>query len=693
MSAEKCTECGVLKSKEQFSKTQWSKKDGKKCKDCITGNANNKVDSSASSAPSPRARLFTHSDGNYKKCSIIYHDEAGWMMVECGVDEDGEPKYLKVHRNRLIPFNQDLVGKPHNIRKEELQEFDDDLKSTDPKPKEPKSTDPESTENADTEPKESTKPTNSMNQMGTMIGVNEITQIVAIAVAQSLAGMQNGGHSKTLLDETRVTDFSAKFPKNRSQFFNYLNSIHIYQAKNASIPPETVFRKIIQSLSDHQTLQWEKFQDEQYHKHIRTNKIQHDDAARAAFHKEKTNVDQFELFLLKHLQIHTDFSDFQTQLSFVQYRWNENPEEVLKRIDSYYWQIDRVRSRLTTDANGLPIRPFSEQDKMDLIQRVFIKENNSDKFNNDGMLNKKVKTTMSKNWRRIINESTVQNEADGKVTTAIDYSKAYPAISRYISQDLAEKVLPILCQDFNDENMHWKIHSNTASVFQLKSMEKKDRGQKRKFRASPKESKSKTGGTNPRKRRKVDSRFKRKCKYGAACRDLLEKKQCNYQHTVSELRKAGVPKPASTSTDGNDRAWKGKSGSGHKSGKPCRYGVHCNYWQRGYCRDVHNKWEMKCNQCGKAGHPAANCRSKGDPPAYNPVEKMNHDGPKAHQFMMKQEPVGDVVTDRDYRLQKLRCQEEKTRLNQMMIVREYNGQEVSNNTKRIVTMKEDQRPQ
>ena len=700
-----CIDCKTLRSKGDYSKTQWNKRKGtKKCKGCVDEHMSKSSRNSTETVVAAKLsgdQLFSDKNGKFRKCTVVFVNNDGTVVVdvltEAGDgDEDGaelqemqncpqcqeqfrpikcvkhpdtftthclackpQKERMQVNSDRLLPFNQELVGEMHNIRTQDLVGL-------------------------------GSKPV-VVREDQSSLGEAIKEAMVCFSTAISKMNVKDSNTTRTLLDESRITKFKARFPRNEKEFYDYLNKIELFCTRNARIEPSTIFLKIVQSLNDHNTLQWNNFKKSVYYEHLKESQMNESDCDFQEFDPTLSTIDNFETFLVKHLQIHTDISFFKKQTSHIMYFKNENPAECIKRIETYLWQMDKVRVKLNSNSNGLPLRAMLATEKVDLIQRVFIDENNLSTLSNDGYLNGKVKREMSKKWPLIMHDATNRSGSSDDV----DYEAMHKFALKFISEDLPNKVLPPMNTAMDTEGQHWELYADSRSIFQLKPVEPVQRGRKRPLKDALKGTKSKSEGRRPRKRQKStennNKHFDTMCKFGAECHSLRDKKQCSFRHLRSELIKAGVPRPKEQAKPVKQNENHSGKSENRGASKPCRRGAGCQHWQRGQCYFKHDDRKMRCGACGKNGHPTAKCHTKGGagptPPSYNPNHRMNHYGPQAHSYPLKNPsyayPVKtdsvkseqhdntiEFYPDDVYANQKATVKAEKAKLDQMMMARQ-----------------------
>ena len=170
--------------------------------------------------------------------------------------------------------------------------------------------------------------------------------------------------------------------------------------------------------------------------------------------------------------------------------YDENPEDTHQRIRSYLYQMRTAVNKFNNNKdNRHHIRYITEQEQIELYEKVFVWNNHSKEYKNNGTLNRKVKLALSKYWQENRGTMTMQSLID----------------------KIKEIHITILPNDMKTslDGEHWKKFKATFTIFELKPISKLS-GKKIKRDNNEEESSSKP------KRQKTDIahvNMNKRCKY------------------------------------------------------------------------------------------------------------------------------------------------------------------------------------
>ena len=619
-----CNGCNQDLPLESFSKTQWSKKSTRRCKECIKRGNKEQLQVESYGDETDPIDSNDKSQDNHQITAeqLLYANPQSSTWIECQKVNDGKPGFTLIRLNNtvqsvsnklLAPFDASKVGEP-----------------TGPVSRDPaKEAETESLTEAVVVPD-----TPIMRTLAETINTiakaqaagNYSDEVATVALKklfakvaaqpnqpQSIDSFDNSSNSygKLLLDEQRISKFTTKFPTSMTEYFHYSNSIATFQFEQPTIAPARIFQEILDAAPSQIRSNWNLYKSNKTAEHLTSfDFLESEEVERRKFNLKIHNVQHFESWVIKTLGLQPNIAYFKKQLSYIQCLINENPKATLSRIDRYYFQISNVLKKINPLLPA-PIRSFSDRDKLELFQRVFIEDNCSKEYNNDGKLNAKVKTKVGQHWQK--------------------YPKLTLKELRVYLSKLDTEILPPLTVEAAVEGKHWKHYTSAASIFQIRDLSKLTN---RKRRAQ-----KETADDGPtKKRRKLnsgDTFSDTPCRFKSNCLNFIKKGKCNYRHTVEELKilQAKYQQHKNTvvpRTQLGNKFKRRKQGDTDIKPKPCNNGTNCRLWQNNQCNYGHNRKLMKCAFCHKPGHSQIDCfgfkrsqRTNQAPPHYDPSRNPN----------------------------------------------------------------------
>ena len=422
-------------------------------------------------------------------------------------------------------------------------------------------------------------------------GINVLAQVVQQLMTQnpSLQVQESKKDFTAMIYWSQmIGQFGCDFPKNDTEFYHWLTRLESFQAMHDQAPPLMVFKKVLESLSDAEMGAWREYRMAKYREHLQSVDAVNNETERKQFMKAVDTLPELEKFAIQRLQIQPDISFFRARLSYIRCQRDENPSDTLSRIEKYLFDYDMLRKKLNPHIE-IPLRPIYDVEKVDVFQEVLITKNHG------GSLNSRVRGKLSKKW------TSLQKSAGDP--GHVDYHKKHlHLISCYIKQKLPTECIGALDENPEEDGKHWIKYGMTTSLFQLqphgKSVSQITGKKHQRDTVEPTLSDQQLIPKKPK-------RAKKACRWGSDCRQLIRKGKCNKNHSEEEriaaaqkrsvLRQkteiVAVPKPAIQSND-------------------CRRGQQCTFWQNGNCNFRHYASSMRCQSCGKSGHPSIACRAQ-----------------------------------------------------------------------------------
>ena len=289
------------------------------------------------------------------------------------------------------------------------------------------------------------------------------------------------------------------------------------------------------------------------------------------------------------------------------------------RIKRYLNQVDMV-TKLLNPHQDRKIRQLTTLDKFELLERIYITDNNKAEYGNNGKLNQKVVHKLAAKWGSKI--KSMENLED-------------------VLKQIQPEILPELEGDRGVDGKHWRQYRSNVTVFNLKPFTAK-RSREDKPNNPP--------NAPDRKRRKIQPSTSQTnkindtlCKYKANCKNFMNT-TCKYRHTITDIQKM-VRKKRKDKKLKEDKFTNNRSKPNITTNKyqpqskskdvklqsECKRGQKCKYWQLNKCHYYHNDRKMQCKCCGKYGHPEIKCyqykasikTGQSKFPKYNPSQQLN----------------------------------------------------------------------
>ena len=409
---------------------------------------------------------------------------------------------------------------------------------------------------------------------------------------------------KRMWQDNHTQKWTMKFPRNEREFWAFLAELDRYKNEHNrdDIPEKVLTEKILKSVSrgTRQDINQYKNDCEAEYK-ARTDNLIQQKQLLDEFKQFQHTFKFLEAYIIKRLSLRPSIHFFLTQIRYIRTAYNENPEATHRRIVSYLNQIQAAIEIFneTREARS-QIRQLSQREKQELYERVFIHENNTKAYNNDGKLNSKVKKRLC---------SYVET-SDGTLTLddLIEEIKSLPT-----------QILPSSLENKTKTGEHWQKFRVHLTIFQLKPVTQVA-GRKR-----SRDSNDQNGPSSKRRRiSHIRCRNKKSCK-------KLKLGTCNFRHTREELKSIpknpdhSKPTPRSPNTPNTPKP----------INKPCKFGDKCRY--KATCRFQHPNNNSKfpiCPHCNKrAKHKPDKCWSnpnnKKDKPTYDPNRRPHRPNPHA----------------------------------------------------------------
>ncbi len=458
----------------------------------------------------------------------------------------------------------------------------------------------------------------------------------------------NNDYTKKLYEAKQIRPFHGKYPRAGKEFYKFLDAIDQYTCEFATLPPELIFEKIVAKLPKAEKLEWHRYQRDKF-----TEKVVMDGlvvgtaecaTARVEFMAKFKTVYALEKFVITQLAIVPHASYFNGLFEHIYARYNEKPTETLKRFIRYIYEMDTVLKKLNPLID-IPIPPLKQTRKLDILHRIFIRQNADEEYNNNGRLNGKVKHKLVAFWNK-------KAKASEPITLKMLEKKLGAVESELLS--------PFEIQhDVKDR--HWKTYQH-GSLFALGSGK---RPRNRRWNYGVDKYDNKRPRPNPKDRNKRDRRDSgnpngtKWCRDGIKCKFMRTTGTCKFRHKLPEWKAlmAIFRKQRSNNRDGKrgkgDGKGKGRGkGRGRDNGRskgiqadrngtrnstkntPCNRGVNCSFYQRGNCKWSHasDKKFIPCSHCNKKGHGEFECHTKSGyggefgkrATRYDPFTNINH---------------------------------------------------------------------
>ena len=427
-------------------------------------------------------------------------------------------------------------------------------------------------------------------------------------------------YTEKIFEEQMMTPFRIPYPESPKAFFNYVTAVYDFYARHAEVRNPRIFKAVHDAAGQVNRTMWNQYKADLYRQKVNANEIQDTEMSETTFQKDMNNRKEWFNWIIAHrLHVHATIAEFKKQLSYIVCFKDERPTDTLMRVRRYLNQISSV-TKLINPHQERQIRELSDLDKMELLERIYITDNNKPEHGNNGRLNQKVVHKLAAKWGRVITNMTSLE---------------------IILKSIQLEILPELERDRKTDGKHWKQYRSNVTVFNLRPYTLK----------RMREEKSNNPSAAPdRKRRKIQpttsQRTKlsnKRCQWKANCKKFINTK-CEYRHTSAEIRIMLQKRKDRTSTTNATPTSKPKpsfitskcaaQSKQHpiKTKPNCTRGNNCKYWQFGKCNYYHNNKYMRCKKCGKMGHPEFKCyankaikQEQTKVAKYNPTKQLNAD--------------------------------------------------------------------
>ena len=423
-------------------------------------------------------------------------------------------------------------------------------------------------------------------------------------------------YSEMVYRELRMKPFKGTFPKNDKQYWEYSHEVDRFRKEFLGIPDERLLEEILQSHNSEVRSSWNQYTEDQYNE-IKVNYTDdqlNDPTVPLRLRQTFNTIANYESFVIGRLDFNPDIVYFNKVLLNIHYGRNEMPLWFDQRLQRYWNNIRIVKERLNSNPNlTCNIRKYTDQEQLEQYIRACIHDNNTPDYNNDGVLNQRVKLKIS-TWIQKQSEITLDN-------------------FRQMLQTLHTNILPAGCGNNNPDGLSWKRFRFSGSVFQVWAPRKTSNKRKVTF----------ADGGKPPKRRRVDETTNKKkpCKQGIACRYYLSNRGCRYRHTSKQMKIMDEKRKQTSSQNPSvSNTWSTPKNLGKKHGgqkqwlEKCKYGSKCGNLYRGACPYYHPWKDKICSYCKTRGHFEFNCRLKNKAKRavqrYNPMVNANPTPPNPH---------------------------------------------------------------
>ena len=629
---KQCMQCKEYKHKDYFSNRQWRKPNERRCNNCI-----NTIES--------YSYLYAHEDGHWRECVVEYEAEE-ILILKYANPKYGEKPITVTNKNiyRCKYNTEELVNTKHELlsqileeqKKQNINKPDNELlneqsnsENDNDKEKDHKESELETDKNkpkSNTTNSEDTLLNNAKVYTKILATIKlkypELSQqeIATFVTMEYKKRISETNYTQMIWQDKNIQSFKTKYPTNQNEFWLFLTAMNRFKNENVGIDEERLLQKIILSLKILRRDDWNEYQSDKVLETCRNKGYNAQETLQQTpkIRKSLNTFKEFESYLMDRLRITPSYQYFAQQLSYIRMGYDENPEDTHRRIVSYLYQMKTAITKFNANkTNQYHIRHITDQEQKELYERVFVWNNHSKEYKNDGKLNRKVKLSLSKYWQ--------ENRSTMTMKTIINKIK-----------DIHITILP------NDmrtsaEGEHWKKFKATCTIFQLKPISKLT-GKKRARDENNDEKENKP------KRQKTDIshvNMTKRCKYQFRCRNIVNGK-CKYRHTAYEMRKASKakdqapqnPNPTPTGRQHGGPAGKPKPKNFNRL---CKYKDKCRDFKKGTCRYQH---KIQCPICRKYGHKEADCWFKNKKPnvpntptQYNPFQNPNPHKPTPHKLL------------------------------------------------------------
>ena len=455
----------------------------------------------------------------------------------------------------------------------------------------------------------------------------------------------NNNFTKMMYEETQIQPFTAKFPRNQHEFWEYINTMDRFKNEHDSIEESRLLHKIIKQTSIIIRNEWLAYKRE-YIAASDNNDLTQSDL---------NTFSDFQQFISKKLRIHPSIHYFLQQLGYIRSGYDENPEDTHNRIQYYLQSIETARTIYNsyTTKENLKLRTISDSEVIELYERVFIFHNADPTYNTNGKLNRKIKLRFTKFWRD---------------TEQITIAK----ISKFI-QDVHAEILPSSMIKAGVDGFCWRKIKSSLTIFQLRPMfHPLYSGNKRTL--------SVPAGSSSFKRRKIDRSTTPRCRHKSQCRTFIKTGSCKFFHTADELRQFRAknnnnnnptrsfksrPQSLPSRRTNNRSSFKSFNRTQQHSRRNttnrapvaqrsnsntqgfCRFNARCRKYQNGKCNLKHQRSSVICDYCKQRGHPKYQCLKlkspRKQPTQYNPYTNPNPSIPTPANPQTLITKIGDQI--------------------------------------------------
>ena len=460
-------------------------------------------------------------------------------------------------------------------------------------------------------------------------------QIQINSAQQTTSPTTQPTYSELILREMRIEPFKAKFPKTHEKYWAYSHELEKYRKEFLAIPEVRLLEEILKSVNSEVKASWIQYTDDNYNELITAYSAEQlkDPEVPTQLRQTLNTISNYEKFIISRLDFNPDIIYFNRIVNNIYYAKDEMPLWFDQRFHRYIKNIIVVKERLNNNPNlSCNIRQYTDQEILEQYIRICTHDNNTAEYNNEGVLNQKVKFKISQ-WlsQRGASEITLNN-------------------FRSYLQTLHTSILPTGCGSKNPDGLSWKRFRFSGSVFQLRPPSKLSNLRKR---SNPDRSK---GDNNPTKRRKTNKGYiKEPCRGGVNCVYWLRNRKCRYQHTPKQIaimdQKRSKSAPTQTPSAPTPAHWRDNKkyyNNSQVQRERCKYGAKCNKLERGACPFQHDWKDKICKYCKARGHFEFECRKKAKAdqklqnkqiPRYDPLLNPNANAPNPYQQQPQQQSL------------------------------------------------------
>ena len=476
----------------------------------------------------------------------------------------------------------------------------------------------------------------------------------------------NDSYTKLLYQSKAIGEFNGKYPRTQDAFYLWSYKIKEFQTNHSGLgcSEELLFHKVIGSLDTSARSAWDQYRYRAYQKYLQDDPTLVDDPKTSqSFSKGNDTVSELIKFTIKRVMIRPDIYHFQERFAQIRYLENERPAEALSRINTHLFQYESLRKQLDPHLT-FKLRKLKAHEKVDIIKRVFISTNVG-----IGHLNKKIRHKISTKWIELETENIFPEHKEE------DYEKMLEQLTKYINDELAEKVLPSLAEDFAEDGKGWITHPAHTSLFEIEiqvpeSTNHVDDDSNKRKRTGPealepptkryKHSQSQSDNEYQRERERESNHRRKRISDSQHSESRDQREKSGAFRREQESKRVQRAERVERESEKTDRGDKKSFYTNHtdyirgNNGK-CRRGQQCSWWQKGDCHFIHNPEEMKCWACGVIGHARYQCpqsQNQQPTPQRYSLKNPNHAEIKPHGSET-QNNSNDFITQKyvDQRLQ------------------------------------------